>query len=691
MKVTSSPVLLAFLLSFAAAAGPQKLDTASKTTTNIPADGTELQAVRPKPATPITIGMNSQVLSSLNFADQQDYVDAQTGWLATLPEVVIRNANNQIVYSLNEYDFLHQQVAPDTVNPSLWRMAQLNLTNGLYEVLKDKIYQIRSFDAANMTIVEGATGIIVIDPLGSAETAKAGLDLYYSCRTAPNTEKRKVMAVIYTHSHVDHYGGVRGIITDDDVNVRKVPVIAPEGFLEAAVSENVYAGTAMSRRLTYLYGSYLPKNDRGVIDNGIGKAVSTGTLTLIAPTETISKSGLRTPPLDGVNIEFMIVSGTEAPSEMTLWFPDWKVLNAAEIACPLMHNILTLRGAQVRDAKKWSEMLTQLIASYGDQAAILFNQHHWPKWGNSNVVALLKGERDMYKFLHDQTLRLTNEGYTGIEIAEMLQLPPSLAKQWWSRGYYGTVSHNVKAIYQKYIGWFDGNPANLHNLPPEDAGAKLIQYMGGSNVAIAKARRDFERGEYRWVAWIMGQVVFGEPNNWQARALEADALEQLGYQSEAATWRNAYLVGAWELRNGILKGGSGGASASADTITAMTMPMYFDYMGIRLNGMKAEGRKFAINWTITHPATSTTPAEPDENYAVNLENCALTYRAWTDPTAALSVTMSRATLDAITLGKTSFQKALQDGSITYKGDLNRLLELLSILDTFELYFPIVTP
>jgi alkyl sulfatase BDS1-like metallo-beta-lactamase superfamily hydrolase len=632
--------------------------------------------IAPNEATTITAQINAALLEELPFADQQDFEDAQRGFIASLPEVVIQSEDGRTVWSLAPYAFLEQEEAPPSVNPSLWRMAQLNMNNGLFQVT-DGIYQVRGFDLSNMTIIEGDTGVILIDPLSTVETSHAALELYYAERG-----EKPVVAVIYTHSHVDHYAGVKGVISEEQVAAGDVVVLAPDGFMEAAVSENVFAGNAMTRRSMYQYGMLLPRGATGQVDNGLGKANPLGAITLIAPTDTVVETG-ETRTIDGVEMEFMMVSGTEAPAEMTIYFPQFKALGAAEIACPLLHNILTLRGAQVRDAKLWATSLDNAIARYGDELEVVFTQHNWPRWGNETVVEYLATQRDLYEFLNDQTLRLINHGYTGPEIAEMIELPDSLNQQWYTHGYYGTLNHNVKAIYQRYIGWYDGNPANLHALPPEPAAAKFVEYMGGADAIIARAREDYANGEYRWVAQVMSQVVFADPENEEARLLEADALEQLGYQAEAGTWRNWYLQGAWELRNGIPVSPGTGGSDSPDTLKAMSIPLFFDYWGVRLNAEKADGKQFIINWDFT---------DTDEQYALNLSNAALTYRVdYLAPAADLNVTLTRAALDSITLGESTFEDEVAAGAITLDGDEALLAELIAMLDTFTPDFPMVTP
>jgi alkyl sulfatase BDS1-like metallo-beta-lactamase superfamily hydrolase len=628
----------------------------------------------PKNAEPATQRANAAVLNELDFTDREDFEDAQRGLIAAPANPIIKDADGHDVWNLEGYDFLKQTDAPATVNPSLWRHAQINMSAGLFKVV-DRIYQVRGLDASNMTIVEGDTSVILLDPLVSLETARAALDLYYQHRS-----QRPVAAVIYTHSHVDHFGGVKGVVDEADVRSGKIKILAPERFLEAAISENVKAGAAMTRRSDYWYGLVLPRSERGQVDVGLGKAVSLGHVSLIAPTDTITKTGEKR-TIDGVEMIFHMTPDTEAPAEMMIFFPQFKVFDSAELACHTLHNILTLRGAQVRDAAKWSLYLNEAIATYGDQIEVLIAQHNWPRWGHDRSIKFLKNQRDMYKYIHDQTLRLANEGYTMAEIGPMLKAPSSLSRQWYLRGYYGTVNHDAKAVYQKYLGWYDANPANLNPLPPKESAKKYVEYMGGAQAIVGKAREDFKKGEYRWVAQAVNQVVFADPNNQEARNLQADALEQLGYQAEAATWRNNYLTAAYELRNGVRPSGS--VTKSADALTAMTIPMYFDFMGVCLNGPKADGRVIVLNWDF---------ADVGEKYILNLENSALTYMPNRQATNAdATVILARTTVDAITLGKTTFEKELEAGRIKVKGDGKKLGELLSLLDTFNGEFNIVTP
>jgi len=638
------------------------------------AHGEAAGPVPPNDATTVTAEANAAVLTQLPFVSREDFEDAQRGFIATLPDGVIKNDAGRPVWDLTAYGFLDKAAAPASVNPALYRQAQLNKINGLFKVT-ERIYQIRGFDLSNMTIVEGDTGVIVIDPLISAETAKAGLELYRKHRGP-----RPVKAVIYTHSHVDHWGGVKGIVSVDEVKAG-VPILAPEGFLEHAISENVFAGNAMARRAIYMYGALLAKGATGEVDAGLGKTTSLGLTTLIPPTDTITTTGEKR-VIDGVEIEFQMAPETEAPAEMLFYFPQMKALCAAEDMTHTLHNLYTIRGAEVRNAKAWWKTVQLALDLYGDKTDVVFASHHWPKWNQDKVRAFLENQRDLYKYIHDQSLRLMNHGYTMNEVAEMLVLPDSLSQEWYNRGFYGTVNHDAKAVYQKYLGWYDGNPAHLHPLPPEDAAKKYVDYMGGADAVMAKAREDYARGEYRWVAEVMSHVVFADPTNAEARRLEADALEQLGYQAESGPWRNAYLVGAFELRNGAPQPG-GPKPVNADVITALTIDLYFDYLGIRLNGPKAAGKKAVVNWDFT---------DTGEKYVLTLSNSALTYAAGRQaPNADATITLSRATLDDVTLGKTTFTQALESGKATIVGDTAKLGELMGLLDDFEPMFNIVTP
>jgi alkyl sulfatase BDS1-like metallo-beta-lactamase superfamily hydrolase len=634
-------------------------------------------------ASEATIRANKEVRQSLDFDNSSQIAgisaveDATRGFIATWEDLVVNTEDGQEVWNLSAYDFLQQAEAPPSVNPSLWRHARFNMNNGLFEVVADAIYQVRGFDLSNMTIVEGSDGIIIIDPLTSNEVARAALDLYYE-----NRPGKPVAAVIYTHSHGDHFGGARGVLSEEDI-ARGVKVIAPQGFLEAAVSENVMTGFAMFRRAEYMFAPYLPRGEKGQVDAGLGKTRSMGSLSLIPPTDVITETG-QTMSVAGIEMVFQLTPDTEAPAEMTIYFPQFRVFNSAELATDTMHNILTPRGAQVRDANAWAYFLNEAIALYGHRTDVIIAQHHWPKWGQETVVAFLKAQRDMYKYVHDQTLRLMNHGYTGVEIAEMLEPPEHLNQQWFLRGYYGTHNFNIKAIYQKYLGWFDANPANMLPLRPEESARKFVEYMGPVDEVLAKARKDFENGEYRWVAEVVNKVVFADPDNQEARHLQADALEQLGYQAESAVNRNFYLTGAYELRHGVQS--SEPAGTPADLVSQMTIPMIFDFLGVRLNGPKARGMHIVINWTFT---------DLDQRYVLNLENSALTYvqspPATLSPDADVSFTLTRDTFNLVLFGATTLEQAIQSGGIEVEGDPEQLGKLMGLLDTFGTPFNIVTP
>lgn len=640
-----------------------------------------LAAEMPQPskvATAITAARNAAWLDKLPFADRADFEAASRGRIAGF-DGVIEDAEGQAVWDLSAYNFLNGNRPADSVNPSLWRQAQLNNIAGLFQV-SERLYQIRGFDLSNMNIIEGDSGLIIMDPLITTETARAGLELYFQHRP-----RKPVVAVIYTHSHADHFGGVRGVVDETDVKTGKVKIYAPEGFYEHAVSENVLAGTAMSRRAQYMYGALLPRGERGQVDAGLGKSVpSGGTVTLIPPTELISQA-FEQRTIDGIEIEFQLTPGTEAPAEMNLYFPQFRALCVAENAARVMHNVLTLRGAQVRDPKIWAHYLDETLLRYGDQAEVLFAQHHWPTWGQAALKSFLADQRDMYAFINDQSLRLLNQGLTPLEIADQLKsLPPQLANKWYARDYYGSLSHNVRAVYQRFLGFYDGNPASLDPLPPVPAGERYVAAMGGADNVLKQAREAFARGEYRWVAQLVNHLVFAEPDNQAARELQADALEQLGYQSENATWRNVYLMGAFELRNGVPSQASAGTgTVSADIIRSMTPAMFFDYLGVRLNADKAQGHDMTMNWRFD---------DLGEDFALTLRNGVLTYREGRlHEQADLSVVLSKAALDRIATRQTDFPSAIQAGEIRLQGQTGLLGQFLGMLDSFSPQFNIVTP
>jgi alkyl sulfatase BDS1-like metallo-beta-lactamase superfamily hydrolase len=627
-----------------------------------------------KDAEPASRAVNGSFLQALPFNDRADFDDANRGFIATVPDGTIPGPGGKPAWDNNQYDFLKNEQAPPTVNPSLWRQARLNAINGLFKVT-DRVYQVRGLDISNMTIIEGDTGLILIDPVLTNETAKAALELYLKNRPA-----KPVVAVIYTHSHADHFGGGKGVITEEDAKSGKVKVIAPDRFMDYAVAENIIAGNAMGRRAQYQFGSALPVGERGQIDTGLGKALARGTASLIPPNDLI-KQTYETRTIDGVEIEFHLAPSSEAPSEMLMYFPHFKMLNMAEDATHNMHNLYTIRGAEIRDGRLWSRYVSDAIERYGDKTEIEIAQHHWPMWGKERIVSFLKKQRDLYKFIHDQSVRLLNHGLTPTEISEQLKLPPALASDWASRGYYGTLSHNAKAVYQFYLGWYDANPADLNPLPRAEEAKKQVEYMGGANAVIKRARDDFKAGQYRWVARVTSQLVFADPSNNEARELGADALEQLGYQSEAATWRNAYLLGAYELRNGVAPQPS--AASRADLLKGVTIDLAFDFLGVRLNAPKAEGKHIVVNWTFT---------DLNESHVMNLENSALTHTSGKlSDKPDVSLTLTRAALDAITLKQRTFADSIQSGDIKLSGDQTKLRALFGLFDEFSTGFEIVEP
>ena len=632
--------------------------------------------VQPQDATATTRQANNALYNKLPFADKTDFENAHKGFIAPLPQNMIKGEQGNVIWNPAKYDFVKEgEKAPDTVNPSLWRQSQLINIGGLFKVT-DGVYQIRNLDLSNMTIIEGEKGITVIDPLLSAEPAKEALDLYYA-----NRGKKPVVAVVITHSHVDHYGGLRGVVDEADVKSGKVKIYAPEGFMKEAVSENIMAGNAMSRRASYMYGNLLKPDAKGQVGAGLGTTTSAGTVTLIPPTNYITHTGQQE-VIDGLTYDFMMAPGSEAPSEMLWYVKEKKMIEAAEDVTHTLHNTYSLRGAKIREPLPWSKYINQAIVRWGDKAEIIMAQHHWPTWGNDNVVNLLKSQRDLYRYINDQTLRMANEGLTRDEIAANFKLPNSLANTWANRGYYGSVSHDVKATYVLYLGWFDGNPATLDELPPEEAAKKFVDYMGGADAILSKAKTDFDQGNYRWVAQVVSKVVFADPNNQAARNLEADALEQLGYQAESGPWRNFYLTGAQELRNGVVKGPTPN-TASPDTVRAMTPEMFFDYLAVHINGEKAADAKSVFNIDL---------GSDGGKYKLELENGVLNHTANAEAKDAdATVTLNRDTLNKIILKEVTLKQAQDNGDIRVTGDAAKLDAMLGYMDKFEFWFNIVTP
>ncbi|MBP7243296.1 alkyl sulfatase dimerization domain-containing protein [Amaricoccus sp.] len=629
-----------------------------------------------KDAADATKQANAALLQALPFDDTTDFENAHKGFVAALPAEVIQGDAGNVIWDPGKYGFIKEgDPAPDTVNPSLWRNSQLINVSGLFEVT-DGIYQVRNLDLSNMTIIEGTEGVTVVDPLISAETAKAGMDLYFA-----NRGEKPVKAVIYTHSHVDHYGGVRGVVSEEDVASGAVKIYAPDGFLEAAVAENVMAGNAMSRRASYMYGNLLPPDPKGQIGAGLGTTTSAGTVTLIPPTDIITETGQKE-VIDGLTYEFLMAPGSEAPSEMLWFIEEKKAMEAAEDATHTLHNTYSLRGAKIREPLPWSKYLNEALTMWGDKAEVVFAQHHWPTWGNDNVRELLEKQRDLYRFINDETLRKLNQGETMREIAEDFTLPDSLGHFWANRGYYGSIYHDVAATYVLYLGWFDGNPATLHELPPVEASVKYVEFMGGADKVLEQARASYDAGDFRWVAQVVHHVVFADPDNQAAKDLEADALEQLGYQAESGPWRNFYLSGAQELRNGVAELPTPNA-ASPDTIRAMSLDLFFDYLGVRLNAEKAGEATARLNFDFS---------DTGEKVFVQLENGVLNHTAGMQADDAdVTLTLSRDTLNGIILGETTLDDAVGGGDVTLTGDQAKLTEVVSYLDTFPFWFNIVTP
>ncbi|KQR11979.1 alkyl/aryl-sulfatase [Cellulomonas sp. Leaf334] len=599
-----------------------------------------------------------------SFEDTSDFDDAERGKIADIPSERILGADGHVVWDPQRYDFLTGD-CPPTVHPSLWRQSRLAAIGGLFEVVEG-IYQVRQYDLSNMSFIEGDEGVIVVDTLTATETAAAALALYRSHRG-----DRPVTGVVITHSHADHYGGMAAVIDEG------VPVLAPEGLVEHAVSENVYAGSAMSRRAVYMYASDLVPGAEGQVGSGLGTTNSNGTLSLVTPTVDVTETGFEQ-TVDGVRMVFQVTPGTEAPSEMNVWFPDHKALCMAENATHTLHNLLTLRGAQVRDPRNWSRYLHEALDLWGDQADVVFASHHWPTWGTERIRSFLSTQRDLYQYLHDQTLRLANQGLTGMEIAEVFELSPGLEQAWNARGYYGSVSHNVKAVYQRYLGWFDGNPAHLWELPPEKEGARIIALAGGADKALDAVESLLATGDtddLRWATTLASHVVFGGGDDARARDLLAAAMTRLGHGAENATWRNFYLRGAEELLGGIAAPPPD--LSTPQVLSGLTIPQLFDSIGVRIDGPRAGSEHLAIDWVFTDEV---------HTYRTELSNGALIHAAKGPRATAPDLT--------VTLTKPLLIQLLfvhEKEGIAFDGDQGALGRLLTYVDSTSNTFPIVTP
>jgi len=623
--------------------------------------------------TQFTGEVNAKILKELPFSDNTDFSQANRGFIARDEELRVYGENGKVIWDQPAYNFITGD-SPSSVNPSLWRQAKLNSLHGLYKV-SDGIYQIRGYDFANMTIIEGEKGWIIVDPLTSKETAAKALEF---ART--QLGEKPITAIIFTHSHIDHFGGVLGVISADDVKKNNVRIVAPEGFMAEATSENILAGPTMVRRSEYMYGKDLPRTIRGHVDSGLGKGPAYGKIGILPPTDIVNQPSQEM-TLDGIRFVFKNVPGSEAPAELIFYLPERKIFCGAEIVTRHMHNLYTLRGAKVRDALAWSNYIEQARVSF-PETEIYFGSHHWPIWGNKEVDEFLKKQRDTYKYIHDQTLRMAHSGYTPKEIAEKMVMPEALRNSFSSRGYYGSVSHNSRAVYQAYFGWFDGNPANLNPLPPEDSAKQYVIFMGGADNVLVKAKVSFDQGNYRWVAEVLKHLVFAEPGNTEAKELLAQTYDQLGYQAESGPWRDVYLTGANELRHGSPKEGISLAAAK-EMLRYAPLDRFFDSMSLRLNGPKADGQKLTLNFTFT---------DLNVNYIISIENAVMHYRkSDPDPNADATLKVTHDLYLDIALEIASLKDILFSDDIEFNGSKLKLLKFFSLLDKPDTRFNIVIP
>ncbi len=624
-------------------------------------------------ASQFTREKNNQVKEYLPFENKDDFRDAERGFIGTIDQPAIKNEDGTVAFELNSWNFLDSEV-PETANPSLWRQSQLNKKHGLYEVLPGKIYQIRGFDLANMTFVRSEHGWVVIDVLTTEATAKAGYEL-----VKKHLGDLPIEAIVFTHPHVDHYAGVNGII--ENAPNKNIKIIAPKGFFEHAISENAMAGTTMGRRAVYMYGALLPKNAKGTLGSGLGQVNAYGEQGNAIPTVEVGQTGEKH-TIDGLEMEFIFAESTEAPTEIMMYFPQYKAFCTAEEMNHTFHNLLTLRGAQVRNGRNWSKTIDEAIRLYGDKVEVSFGTHHWPTWGNKEIVEFWENQRDLYRYTHDQVLHLANKGYTPNEIAEMIKLPGSLDKNFYNRGYYGTLIHNAKAQYQLYYGWYDGNPANLNPLPPTELGKQYVKAMGGAENVLKVARASYNNGEYRWVSTLLNNLVFADPKNKEARELLAKTYDQLGYQSESGPWRNFYLTGALELRQGTNKTVYP-LKVTADVLNMTDSEELLDLLAVQINGEKAAGKELVINLFFK---------DRNEKASLILKNSALTNRVgYQSRKATADITIDKMDFINVMLGNTTLDELIKDKKASVEGSITALSDLLKVSDKSDKYFNIVEP
>ena len=637
--------------------------------------GTDHKHFHPKGKMPskYTAEKQQELRKTLPFEDKRDFEEQKKGFIAAPPYKQIMAEAGHVAWDMGKYDWLLEGKDFNSVHPSLQRQAILNMNYGLYEVIPG-IYQVRGFDLANISFIKSGTGWIVFDPLTAKETAAAALKFINE-----QLGERPVVAVVYSHSHADHFGGVRGVVDEADVRSGKVKIIAPVGFMDHAVSENVYAGNAMSRRLFYQYGVLLPRSPFGHVDQSIGKNTAAGNLGLIPPTVIIEKD-FETLTVDGVRMEFQNTPGTEAPAEMNTWFPDFKAFWAAENIVATIHNIYTLRGALVRDPLEWSKQINVALYKYGQQAEVMFASHSWPRWGNDRIQEIMRAQRDTYANLNNGVLHLANQGVTINQVHNVYTVPESLQRQWAARSYHGSVEHNSRAVINRYLGYWDGNPTTLIPLSPEDSASLYVEMMGGPKPIIAKGRELYDQGKYRHAQEILNKLVYAEPQNQEAKDLLADVFEQIGYQQESPSVRNSFLAAALELRSGIPTGASP-KSTGPDMIRAMTTELWLDFLGIRLDSQKAEGKEFTINLV--------TP-DNNEKFVVELSNATLTnIEGFQADDVDLTVTINRADLEKTMMGAVSFDEQIKTGKAKLKGNRDVYEQFKTMLVHFDLGFEIM--